>query len=244
MQDEEGLKGSFTLFSRLELLPFLHTANTMFEKGIIENEERFGTAEEELMTIQTLENLANFLAIDAGPEQVGENVKQLLLGEEHFLSPDKQMLLISVHPAVSVDDYFAAMALARAVRMAVDDFGEGFPGLNMGITGLMPMQSEEEEALGEGMVLSSLIAILLILALLLLAFRMRSAPFMAMISVIVGIIYTAGFIGAVIGHVNVLTGFFPVLLLGLGIDFAIHLTTSLTHARADGMNIEDSLKTI
>jgi len=245
LRDEEALTASILRFSRLELLPFLRTTNMMLEIGIIGNVERFRTLEEEFMVIRALDGLTTFLVIDAEPEQVRENVRQLVLGEEHFLSPDNQMLIMQVHPAVSFADYFAAMDLARAVRTAVDEFGEGFPHLNVGITGLMPMQLEEEEALREGMVLSGLAAIFLILALLVIAFRMRSAPFMAMIPIILGIIYTAGFIGAVIGHLNLFTAFFAVLLLGLGIDFAIHLTNAFLDARVNKqMNVQDSLKTM
>ncbi|MCL0074124.1 MMPL family transporter [Dehalococcoidia bacterium] len=244
LRDEDELRASFVLFSRLELLPFLRTANLMLEKGVIENEERFRTLEEEFMVIRALDGLTTFLVIDAKPEQVRENVRQLLLGEEHFLSPDNQMLIMQVHPAVSFADYLAAMDLARAVRAAVDEFGEGFPDLNIGITGLMPTQLEDEEALREGMALSALVALFLILALLIIAFRMRSAPFIAMTPIILGVTYTAGFIGAVIGHLNMFTAFFAVLLMGLGIDFAIHLTNAFLQARAEGMDVPDSLKTM
>jgi predicted RND superfamily exporter protein len=244
LEGEDALAASMRLFSRLDLLWLLWNTNIMLERGIIEDEERFKTIEEEFMVIQALDGLTTFLAIDAQPEQVRENVRQLLLGEEHSLSPDDRMLIMQVHPAISFADYFAAMDLARDIRAAVRDFGEEFPDLNIGITGLMPVQLEEEEALREGMVLSSLAAMFLILALLVIAFRMRSAPLMAMVPIIAGIIYTAGLIGAVIGHLNLFTAFFAVLLLGLGISFAIHLTTVFLHAWAEGMDMQDSLKTM
>ncbi|MCL0099155.1 hypothetical protein M1O16_04915, partial [Dehalococcoidia bacterium] len=53
LRDEDELRASFVLFSRLELLPFLRTANLMLEKGVIENEERFRTLEEELSVTRT-----------------------------------------------------------------------------------------------------------------------------------------------------------------------------------------------
>ncbi len=240
LQEEDDLNNSVEIFSNLELLPLLRAINDNFEEEVIGDEDRFATAKDELMAIQSLDGLISFLSLEAEPEQV----RQFLLGDEFFLSPDRQMLILQVQPSVSLNDYACAMALAREVRETVDNFNEGFPDLDMGITGMMPMGLEEEEGIVQGMAVSTLVAIFLILALLIISFKMWTAPGIAMVPLICGIIYTAGFIGAVYRHINMFTAFFAVFLLGLGIDFAIHITSGFTEARAEGMGIEDAIKTM
>ena len=239
-EEEDDLINSLEIFSNLELLPLLRAVNDNFEEEIIGDQDRFATAQDELMAIQSLDGLVSFLSLEHNPEKV----RQFLLGNEFFLSPDRQMLILQVQPAVSLDDYACAMALAREVREAVDNFNQRFPDLGMGLTGMFPMALEEGEGIAQGMAVSTLLAIFLILALLIISFKMWTAPGMAMVPLVCGIIYTAGFIGAVYGHINMFTAFFAVFLLGLGIDFAIHLTSGFTEARAEGMGLEEAIKTM
>jgi predicted RND superfamily exporter protein len=240
LQEEEDLKNSIEIFSNIELLPLLRSINNNFEEEIIGDEERFATAEDELTAIQSLDGLVSFLSLEHNPEKV----RQLLLGNEFFLSPDREMLILQVQPYISIDDYHEAMALAREVRGAVSNFARDFPDLSMGVTGIMVIGLEEQEGIFEGMAISTLLAMFLILALLIISFKMWTAPFIAMIPLICAIVYTAGLIGATVGHINMFTAFFAVLLLGLGIDFAIYLTSGFTEARTKGMTLEYSIKTM
>lgn len=240
LQEEDDLKNSVEIFSNLELLPLLRAINDNFEEEVIGDEERFATAEDELAAIRTLDGLVNFLSFDPDPEKV----RQLLLGDEFFLSPDRKMLILQVQPAISIDDYHKAMALAREVRETVENFAKDFPHLNMGTTGMMVLALEEEEGIFKGMGVSALVAIILILTLLIISFKIWTLPLLAIITLICAIVYAAGFIGATVGYINVFTAFFAVLLLGLGIDFAIHLTSGFTEGRTKGMTLEDSIKTM
>ena len=239
-EEKDDLIDSLEIFSNLELLPLLRAMNDNFEDEVIGDEDRFATAEDELAAIRFLDGLVDFLSLEPDPEKV----RQLLLGDEFFISPDREMLILQIQPTISIDDYHEAMTLAREVRGTVGNFAKDFPHLNMGTTGMMVLALEEMEGMAKGMGVSALVAIILILALLIISFKMWTSPLLAITTLICAIVYTAGFIGVTIGHINMLTAFFAVLLLGLGIDFAIHLTSGFTEARTKGMTLEDSIKTM
>ena len=51
-----------------------------------------------------------------------------------------------------------------------------------------------------------------------------------------------GVAAVTVGQLNIMTSMMAVILLGLGIDFSIHLISGFTEARARNMSIMDSLE--
>ena len=84
-------------------------------------------------------------------------------------------------------------------------------------------------------------AVIAIFLLLIISFRMIAAPFFAMITLILGVIWTLGITYLYIGRLNLFTSMIGVILIGLGIDYAIHIITGYTQNRHKGLSREDSL---
>jgi predicted RND superfamily exporter protein len=85
-------------------------------------------------------------------------------------------------------------------------------------------------------------ALVLVLALFVLAFRMWTAPILAMLNLMLAIIWTSGFIAVTFGRLNLITIVFAVILIGLGIDFAIHLNAVFSTARGEGKPLDACLR--
>ena len=62
-----------------------------------------------------------------------------------------------------------------------------------------------------------------ILAVFVIGFQRVGLPSLAAIPLLMGVLWTMGLQGLVSGKLTLMTMMFPVLLLGLGIDFAIHI---------------------
>ena len=71
---------------------------------------------------------------------------------------------------------------------------------------------------------------------------MYSAPFISGIPLIIGLIWTIGLTGFVIKRLNILTAMYMIALIGLGIDYAIHLLTTYVQERDDGNSFTESVK--
>jgi hypothetical protein len=97
------------------------------------------------------------------------------------------------------------------------------------------------ESVGFYTVLLSLAGLLLIYLILARTFRGWVIPFLALVPLVVGILWTMGLIRALFGSVNLLTSMMALVLLGLGIDFAIHVIARFQEERLRGGALEDVL---
>lgn len=68
-----------------------------------------------------------------------------------------------------------------------------------------------------------------------------SITFAALTTLIVGLVWTAAFAAAAIGHVNLVSICFAILFIGLGVDFSIHLGMQYAHLRNQGVGHAQAL---
>jgi hopanoid biosynthesis associated RND transporter like protein HpnN len=76
---------------------------------------------------------------------------------------------------------------------------------------------------GKGAVLAFAVGLTLVVILLFVALRSWRLVVPAMLALISGLVLTAGFAAAAIGHLNMISVAFGVLYIGLGIDYALYL---------------------
>ena len=60
-------------------------------------------------------------------------------------------------------------------------------------------------------------------------------------TLLVGLIWTAGFAACAVGHLNVISVAFAVLFIGLGVDFGIHMTMRFAELRREGVAVGEAL---
>jgi hopanoid biosynthesis associated RND transporter like protein HpnN len=68
------------------------------------------------------------------------------------------------------------------------------------------------------------------------ALRSLRLAIAALATLLVGLVWTAAFATAAVGHLNLVSLTFAVLFIGLGVDFAIHLGMSYAARRRDGLD--------
>jgi len=74
------------------------------------------------------------------------------------------------------------------------------------------------------------------------SFRMWLAPIYAVINLFIGILWAMGLTSILIGTLNIMTQMMSVILVGLGIDFAIHIISGFTEWRRQGKSINEALE--
>jgi hypothetical protein len=176
---------------------------------------------------------------DATPPEVG--ARALLEGalpdgwterpEPYLIDRDARALALIVHPDDSVgvdmarqrDLHDAVVATTRAQLPA--EVRARFGG---GVSKTLAQQSLVERDMGW----VTLLGLLAICAYLGWYFRRAAALGLLVTPLVVGLIWTMGFAGAVFGTLSVITAFVSVMLLGLGIDHGIHLLDRYQRERA------------
>ena len=104
---------------------------------------------------------------------------------------------------------------------------EGPLDLSWGVTGIPAIEADETAQSIRDASLASVVAMVLITLLMLLVFRGVRVPLLAAGSLLVGMAWSFGWLIIAVGHLQLLSVIFSVILLGLGVDFALHLVARL-----------------
>jgi hopanoid biosynthesis associated RND transporter like protein HpnN len=99
------------------------------------------------------------------------------------------------------------------------------PGLNAGLTGEPVLDYDEMQQATRDSIMASVVTLAVCSLIFIYAYRETGRPLKAVACLIIGMGYTMAFTFLVVGHLNILTVTFAPMLIGLAIDFGIHLIT-------------------
>ena len=160
-----------------------------------------------------------------------------------MISYDEQALILNAIPNFTMMDTEYLVKGTDIVQGIVDDLLTEYPDLQAGLTGFVPIGHDEMVYSEQSLGYTSLIAVVAILILLIISLRMWIAPLLAMTNLIIGIMWAVGVAAIIVGQLNIMTQMMAVILLGLGIDFSIHLISGFTERRAAGDSIAVAMET-
>ncbi len=145
----------------------------------------------------------------------------------YYASEDGRLYLVNMVINVSLetiedrDDVFITL---HDIIEEVQRSDGRYKDLDVGVTGSMLVLDYEGDQLAMSDLMATfLLTFVLIILLLFVSFRSLSLPLLTLVPLVVGIIITAGIVQMTFGALGIMTAAFAVLLLGLGIDFSIHI---------------------
>jgi len=227
---EEDLKNTKELFMNPNLTGLMTNLNHSMEKEYRGQEESLSTREKEdgaVAFLDGIENLILTLKASVQDENVSEAKIQsaadkLLFGEPYMLSYDKSTLVMIAVPTFTILDRDLLLVAADSVQTRVDRILEKYPDVKAGLSGSIAREHDEQVAAEESFFYSTIIALVVIFILLMVSLRMIMAPFLAIFALLLGVVWAMGAAWLAVGQLNMMTAMMSVILLGLGIDFAIH----------------------
>jgi predicted RND superfamily exporter protein len=241
LTEASDLENTADLFKDLNLIPLLTSINDNFEEEYVGDEEALSTKEKENEAVRTLDGFYSWLkAMDefitdpnaANATLADSAVERLLYGDPYFISQDKRVLLMNCKANFTSMDIDKDIASTDSVQVILDRNLPDFPGVKAGIAGMIPLQKDEMEHTTKDMQFSSILALVLVLGLFILTFRMWSAAILAGLNLMLSILIAAGVVGLLLGRLNLMTSMFAVVLIGLGIDYSIHIISVYGERRA------------
>lgn len=248
---ESDLADQVDIFADLNLIPLLTAINDNFEKEYIEDEQSLSTREKQDNAVRYLDGLEywlstmhTYLTADPAPssEAARAAVDRFLIGDPYYTNAEKNMLLILIHPNFPITETYRGVDCVNHIDSLVADLAAGYPGLEAGLTGTFTLMRDEMEAMEIDTFLTTLIALVLILVLFIVSFRMWTAPLLAGITLIMGIAWATIFVSLTVQTLNLMTSMFAVILVGLGVDFSIHIISLYTELRSAGMAGADAMR--
>ena len=247
---EEDLKNIKDVFMDPNITGLLFNINNSMEKEYVGQEESISTREKEDQAVAFLDGIQNLVlklqkaarGEELPDEEAQQAVDKLLFGEPYFLSYDKEALILNVIPYFSMMDADLLVTGADAAQAIVDDLLKNYPDVKAGLTGMIAIGRDEMVYSARSLGYTTVIAMIAILLLLMISFRMWVAPIFAIANLLVGLVWAVGTAAIVVGQLNMMTQMMAVILIGLGIDFSIHIISGFTERRAAGDSIAEAME--
>lgn len=164
------------------------------------------------------------------PEGGGFSLDEFFLGSgkdgkgSRFVEAGK-MQILTVLPVKESGSFVPAEKAISAVREEIRKVAADprLAGVKAGLTGVPVLEYEEMSTSQRDIALATVISIVLTVVLLLFAFRGVANAFAAMISLLVAIALSFGMATLTVGHLNILSMVFAVMLIGIGIEYGIQI---------------------
>jgi len=238
LEEADDIADTGRTLASTRLLPLLAATNDLIEEKLSDgsNEEVEGSDGEygsyELMSRFGLfsDRLRRaFEAEESEPGNIGGVADALadawILGEEYFIDPEGKTLLATIRPSFALGDRAKLSALSDGAGAIAEELRATHPGVSISFTGDVESEAEENRAIGSDTFYPSLIAVALIGALFWFSFSRRRSILFALAALLAGIVADLGFAALTVKDLNMITSSFGVLLVGLGIDFGIHIAS-------------------
>ena len=124
--------------------------------------------------------------------------------------------------------------MRKLIRQTQDEV----PGLNVGLTGEPVLDHDEMTQSQKDTTVASIVSLFLCALIFIYGYNETGRPIKANVCLVVGLAYTLAFTTLTVGHLNILTITFVPMLIGLAIDFGVHLITryeeELRHGKTRG----------
>lgn len=131
-------------------------------------------------------------------------------------------------------------ALER-LRELVAQTSREVPGLNVGLTGEPVLEYDEMAQSQTDTAIASVASLVLCALIFIYGYQQIGRPVKATLCLVVGLGYTMAFATATVGHLNVLTITFVPILIGLAIDYGVHLISRYEEELRHGKTPEAAL---
>jgi hopanoid biosynthesis associated RND transporter like protein HpnN len=173
----------------------------------------------------------------------------LLAEPQYFFSDDPAhpgtsgdtLAFLLVRPVKQEGSFTAGRESVEALRAIVANVRGQYPDLQMGVTGLPVLDNDEMVAAEHDTRLASWLAIAGITMLFVVVYRGIAYPLLTVGTLLVGTAWAMGWMTLTVGHLNILSATFAVMLIGMG-DYGVLWVMRYEQARRRGATVPEALR--
>ncbi len=148
--------------------------------------------------------------------------------------------LLFVKPVGDLTQLEPVLTAIHHIRGLIPELGPR-PGLRVRVTGDRATHAEEMSLIIRETSTAGAASLVLVTLVLFYSLRSLRLVFATVLTLLVGLGWTAGFAALAIGQLNVLTSAFAVVYIGLGVDFGIHFALGYLDRRDAGADVGEAL---
>ena len=157
------------------------------------------------------------------------------------LDPHAEVLaFLLVRPIKEKGSFTAALASVDGMRDILGDVRPHYPDLDFGLTGMPVLETDEMAAAEHDTNLASWLAIAGVTLLFFCVYRSMYYPLLTVVTLLVGTAWALGWLTLTVGHLNILSATFAVMLIGMG-DYGVLWVMRYEQARRHGFDVRSAL---
>lgn len=207
------------------------------------------TREQLVSSVTEIENETVEASLNRSPQSgeadpVSAPIKRME-GDSHihytWLTPEKTAVMMVKMTEEKNSDFARGTAGIETLRSILASVQKNHPGVTLQLTGLPVMENDEMRSSQNAMNWATWLSVLGVALFYIYFFRELRHPILAIIALFVGIGWSMAYITFFVGHLNILSMAFAVILIGLGIDFGIHYTSRYLTCRSEGNDTKTAL---
>lgn len=159
------------------------------------------------------------------------------------LADETTRQVIVVNPILEFGSIMAANRSIASVRTAANELGlDQKHGIRVRITGNPALNLEEMIGIAWDIGVAGIFCFALVIVVLVFALRSLPLVIASVVTLLIGLIWTAGLASLMVGHLNIVSLSVAILFIGLGVDFAIHLGMSYADSLRAGLSEQDAMQ--
>ncbi|QRO02699.1 MMPL family transporter [Archangium violaceum] len=190
-------------------------------------------------TVQKQKLAANplFVPLDEEPspplslEEIARRHAPRAMVREYLSPEDGSELYLFVKPSGLAGDLVFAQRLLTRVQTTSAEVARDFPGVETDATGAHALRLEEDRRMRADLTRSSVLSCAIAALIVVLSCRRPTALLVVGAPVGVGLLVTFALAQQTIGYLNIITGFLVAILIGLGIEYGLHLVMRYAEER-------------
>ena len=164
------------------------------------------------------------------------------LSSEYLLTNEGRLGFVLLRLAETDKDSFAQGSEAiDALRRLIKQVSNRHPETKVGLTGLPVMENDEMRVSQSSMMRASLLSLVGVACLFVAGFGGLRHPMMTIAALLLALAWALGYITLAVGHLNILSISFGVVLIGLGIDFGVHYVARYLQLHATVRSTDEAL---
>ena len=162
---------------------------------------------------------------------------------DYLVTKDNAVLAILCKPIGTATSIKFAKHIRSQVNNVVKkyDLAQYHPSMKVNLRGSFISQIKQHDMVLNDLKKAGYIAFLGVLLFLIIFFRKLVGIFTVLIPLVMSILWTLAITYLAIGNINTMTGFMFAILLGLGIDFGIHMFGRLREEKSQGKSTHEAL---
>jgi len=144
---------------------------------------------------------------------------------EYLQAPGGTLLFVEVNPLkdfAALDPFRPSLDFVRGVVAKV---ANDYPTVGIGLTGKPVLMDDEMRTANADMARASLVSVAIITVLFIIVFRGVRRPLLALVAFAVATGWTFGAATLLVGHLNLLSTVFMLVLVGAGLDYGVHVVS-------------------